>query len=69
MTLWPGYKFAHPDEAEIGEIWMAVRVALRQGRQVRQVVAAVERQRHQTIVHHRQNDASVLQMKRGFRKH
>ena len=56
-------QLAHPNDAEVGQVRTAVRVPLREDRELRQMVAAFECQRDQPLADHGQGQTRVMQMK------
>jgi len=67
MTVRDGFVFAEPDEAEISEIRLAVRVTVRQFGQPGEVIAKSKSRFHQTVLNHRDDERHVLQMECGLR--
>ena len=62
-------KLAHSDQAKIGEVGLAVTVALRQRRQLRQMIVAIKSQTDEPILKHCQYQCGILKMEGGFREH
>ena len=62
-------KLAHADQAKIGEVGLAVTVALRQRSQLRQVIVAIKCQADESVLKHGQYQRIVLKMKGGFCEH
>lgn len=61
-------QLAHADEAKIGEMWVAIAIAARQGCELGQMVLAIESKGNQSVSNHRENERNVAQVKRGFRQ-
>ena len=61
-------QLAQPNQTEICQVRGAIGVARPQRLELRPVVVAVERNRHETIVHHAQDEPDVLQVERGLRE-
>ena len=55
-------QLAHANEAQVGEVWVAVRIAPGEGRELRQVVVHVERHGHQPFLHHVEDQACAAQV-------
>lgn len=66
-VLWK--KLAHANQAKIGEVGLAVTVALRKCSQLRQVIVAIKFQGDQPILKHGQYKRGVLKMKSRFGEH
>ena len=64
-----GEEFAHPDEAQIGEVGLPIGITVSEPGELVEMIAAVKRQRDQPVVQHRKCDRSVLEVKRGFRQY
>ena len=62
-------KFAHSDQAKIGEVGLAVTVALRQCRELRQMFVAIKCQADESVLKHCQYQPGILKMKGGFCEH
>ena len=62
-------KFAHSDQAKIGEVRLAVTVALRQRRELRQMFVAIKCQADESVLKHCQYQPGILKMKGGFCEH
>jgi hypothetical protein len=61
--------FAHANQAKIGEVGLAVTVALRERSQLRQMIVAIKRQADEPILKHGQRQRGVLKMEGRFREH
>ena len=62
-------KFAHSDQAKIGEVGLAVTVALRQCSELRQMFVAIKCQADESVLKHCQYQPGILKMKGGFCEH
>ena len=64
-----GVKLANANQAQVGKVGMAIGVALGELGELRQVVAAVERQRNEPFPQHGQHQSCVPQMERRLGQH
>ena len=62
-------QFAHPDEAEVGQVRFAITIAFGQGSKLRQVIVAIEGEPDQTFFNHFEDDPGIAEMKCGFGQH
>lgn len=62
-------ELAHADQTQVGKVWTAVGVALRQRLELREVVAAVEGHDRQSLAQHRQDQRHALEVEGGLRQH
>jgi hypothetical protein len=62
-------ELAHADQAKIGEVGLAVTVALRQRGQLWQMIIAIKRQADKPILKHSHYQRGVLKMEGRFREH
>lgn len=66
-VLWE--KLAHADQAEIGEIRRAIGIAIRQRRELREVIVAVKCHGDQPRINHAQHERHAAQMERRLGQH
>ena len=62
-------QFAHPDQAEIGQVRFAITIAFGQGGKLRQVIVAIEGEPDQTFIDHFEDDPGISEMKCGLGQH
>jgi hypothetical protein len=62
-------ELAHADEAEVREVGAPIGVSLREGRELRQVLPAVEGRGDQAILDHGENEGDAAEVKGGFSQH
>jgi hypothetical protein len=60
----PGVQLAHTNEAEIGEVRVPVGVSLGERAELKKVLAALEGERYQTLVQHRQHERDTPKVER-----
>lgn len=60
---------AHPDEAQVGQVGLTIRVAARQGLELGQVFPAVKGERSQALPQHREDQPDALEMKGRLSQH
>jgi hypothetical protein len=61
-----GMHLAHPNQAEIGEIRLAIRIPLGERSQLRQVLSAVECERYQPLPYHREGEGNAPEVEGGL---
>jgi hypothetical protein len=68
MTLWRGKSSLIPDETQIRQVGLAIRVPVGEEGQLGEMVPTVEGQRHEAFPQECQHDGDALQMKRRLRQ-
>lgn len=61
-------KLAHANQTEISEVGVAIGIPVRQRRELRKVIAAVERQGDEPLPDHREHKGDAPEVKRSLRK-
>ncbi len=54
-------QFAHPDQAKVGEVGVAVAITLREGGELRQMIGEIEPEPDQTFFNHFEEDTGIAE--------